>query len=1005
MAFTCRCSQGGNSRRSAPSPDRRDSLVAHSPRSSCSARCSPPRPAFAQTVFSSVTLGAGNFDTTIGLNSNKTYLNAVNLTGSAITIGANGGNLGVTFAASNAGNPSDSNWSTTNWGNQLGSGQSTVTGNLGTLLNTFNYGDGSTPQTLTLTSLTAGNTYEVTFYNRDWDNAATRSQSITTTSGGSTTFQQDLAGSGGQNQGNLLRYTFVASGASETITMSPLQGGSFHLYGFSTEQVFNNTFTSGTNWSTSVWANTADGTNAIPTAAGSNAIFGSSGSPATLSLDANETVGHLQFNGTVGTTISGASTLTLQGDPGGVSMVNVVAGTHNISAPMSLANDAYVYGAGNLILSGAIAGTGALNIQGTGTLQLNGANSYSGGTNITNGILELTSLGTLGTGTITITNGGSLEFWTHPDTSTAGGDAMFIPNNIVLNGFGAGLNRGALNQDGGSGLVTIGTTSTTVTLAGDSRIGIGGGSFNNMQIDAKVTGPGRLYVQEHSQNNFDYALLLTNTNNDYSGGTVFEGGILNVASLADYGSNGSLGSRTASQDAGGDESMLFRGGTLQYTGSTPQSTNRAIRLSTFGGGGTIDASGSSPSATLSFTAATSPNWWKTAASARSCSPARTPANTMATQIQDIPGVTTIYLFKTGVGTWYLTSTNSNYTGDTVFQGGILNVASLADYGDNNNVGRSSLGNRSVGQDAGGDVGLLFRGGTLQYTGSTAQSTNRAIRINADGAGGNAGGATLDASGSNVGATLSFTATSSPNLFENGGTRTLTLTGSNTGANTFAMKIEEAGGATTLVKSGGGTWRVTNTDNTYSGDTIFQGGVLNVASLADYGNNSSLGNRSASQEAGGDEGLLFRGGTLQYTGSTPQSTNRAIRINADGAGGNAGGATLDASGSTPSATLSFTAASSPNLFEFGGSRTLTLTGSNTGSNLFALALSDAGASTSVVKSGPGTWVLSGNSSYGGATLIQGGTLRIQNSNALGVGNFDGTSLTVIMPARHWRSTAV
>ena len=71
------------------------------------------------------------------------------------------------------------------------------------------------------------------------------------------------------------------------------------------------------------------------------------------------------------------------------------------------------------------------------------------------------------------------------------------------------------------------------------------------------------------------------------------------------------------------------------------------------------------------------------------------------------------------------------------------------------------------------VGLLFRGGTLQYTRSTAQSTNRAIRISIT------GGATIDASGSTPGATLSFTAASSPDFFENPGDRTLTLAGTNT----------------------------------------------------------------------------------------------------------------------------------------------------------------------------------------------------------------------------------
>jgi autotransporter-associated beta strand protein len=126
----------------------------------------------------------------------------------------------------------------------------------------------------------------------------------------------------------------------------------------------------------------------------------------------------------------------------------------------------------------------------------------------------------------------------------------------------------------------------------------------------------------------------------------------------------------------------------------------------------------------------------------------------------------------------------------------------------------------------------------------------------------------------------------------------------------------AGGAT-LVKQGAGTAFLTSTSS-YSGITILEGGILNVSNFSDYGVNGGLGNRSA--DGGGNVGILFRGGTLQYTGSTAQSTNRAIRLSTTGGGG-----TIDASGSIPSATLSFTATSSPDFFEAPGNRTLTLTG--------------------------------------------------------------------------------
>ena len=124
---------------------------------------------------------------------------------------------------------------------------------------------------------------------------------------------------------------------------------------------------------------------------------------------------------------------------------------------------------------------------------------------------------------------------------------------------------------------------------------------------------------------------------------------------------------------------------------------------------------------------------------------------------------------------------------------------------------------------------------MQYTGSTAQSTNRQIRLSA-------ANNTIDASGSLPTATMSFTyAATNANLWDTGGTRSLTLTGSNTGANTFAINLEDSGtastSATSLIKSGVGTWVVTNGSNGlasptaggtfggYSGGTTINAGML------------------------------------------------------------------------------------------------------------------------------------------------------------------------------------
>jgi autotransporter-associated beta strand protein len=63
----------------------------------------------------------------------------------------------------------------------------------------------------------------------------------------------------------------------------------------------------------------------------------------------------------------------------------------------------------------------------------------------------------------------------------------------------------------------------------------------------------------------------------------------------------------------------------------------------------------------------------------------------------------------------------------------------------------------------------------------------------------------------------------------------------------------------------------------------------------------------------------------------------------------------------------------------GSKTLTLSGSNTGSNsIGAIVNNSVTNTTAVTKTGTGTWVLSGTNSYTGATNVSAGTLRVNGS---------------------------
>ena len=97
---------------------------------------------------------------------------------------------------------------------------------------------------------------------------------------------------------------------------------------------------------------------------------------------------------------------------------------------------------------------------------------------------DINSGGSLGSGLITIagtgsSNTSSIKIW----AASAG----TLSNNFVLNSIGV-RTPGAINMDGGPGQVTL---NGSITLAGSSRIGIGGSSWNGTTtINGQVTGSG-----------------------------------------------------------------------------------------------------------------------------------------------------------------------------------------------------------------------------------------------------------------------------------------------------------------------------------------------------------------------------------------------------------------------------------------------------------------------------------------------------------------------------------
>ena len=161
--------------------------------------------------------------------------------------------------------------------------------------------------------------------------------------------------------------------------------------------------------------------------------------------------------------------------------------------------------------------------------------------------------------------------------------------------------------------------------------------------------------------------------------------------------------------------------------------------------------------------------------------------------------------KTGTGAWTLSGANS-YTGALTVDEGTLIVSTIRSGGQNCNVGASP-------NDA---ANLVIDGGTLLYTGN-GNLSDRLFTIGA-------GGATLEASGAGA---LQFT-NSDPLDISGTGTRNLTLTGSNAGDNTISQAIDNdaSANATSVTKSGAGTW-ILSGDNTYTGTTTVSSGTFIV----------------------------------------------------------------------------------------------------------------------------------------------------------------------------------
>ena len=547
-------------------------------------------------------------------------------------------------------------------------------------------------------------------------------------------------------------------------------------------------------------------------------------------LDAAATPNSLRFNNLAANTLTLTGTNTI--GSGGVLVTSTVGNNLSIIETGSItgpANGDFVINqqntANSLRIDSDIVNNGTTNLVklGLGRAILTGNNTYSGTTTIGAGPLQIDNAASLGTSTAISVSGFNNSALVLGNDITAGLGKTVTIRGGGLEGLYGGISTSSTNTSSKwEGNVVIGDLPNT-------RIGSRGGSLEISGIISEAI-PGSGFIVRSALND---TTVIFSGNNTFTGPlTVSNNGTLTIRHA------NALGTTAGGTTIGNNTTLMLEGGLtfaaepLNLTGGGFGDVGALRNFSgdnTCTGTITLDAQSriSSSADTLTLDVASGP-----AITATNQNVIFSGDGNILVKDPITTGTGT--LTKLGVGILTLSADNT-YTGVTSFQEGITNVASLTDYGV-----AGPLGARTSAQELAANIGLRFAGGTLQYTGSTAQSTNRQIRI------GTAGG-TIDASGSSPGATLSLTHSgANTDLFDSPGSRTLTLTGTNAGDNTFAIGLQDqAANPTSLTKAGSGKWILTNT-HTYTGNTSVDEGTLTVASTGALrfkpttnGNNNTL----------------------------------------------------------------------------------------------------------------------------------------------------------------------
>ena len=788
---------------------------------------------------------------------------------------------------------------------------------------------------------------------------------------------------------DLFNYLSGFVGSTANLTVANSQGGKTYAIndtGSMIQLVLGTAVSSdwsGTNgdgsWTTDgAGGNWSDG--AQPNSLGAVANFGILAlTPQTVTLNGGKTVGSIIFDNansfTIGTNTD-AITLNNGIAAGAISASN---GSHTINAPVALGGNANITpGTGTgITFGGIISGIGrSLTFSGAGASTLNAVNTYSGGTTLSAGTLNLGNDAALGSGPLTIGAGTTID--------NTKGSLLTSANNNAQNWNGSFTFTGTESMDLGTGAVTLGASATITTSNAAKVLTVGGAIGDGVFVFGLTkAGPGTLVLSGASTYNGATSITagtLSLTGSLTGGGAISTSGtgslsqtstgVISGASAFTQGSSGA--SVLAGNNSAASGGVTLATGLLNINSDNALGTGR-LTLS----GGTFDNTD-----TVAHTQAGNP--------AQTWTNAATVAFTGTQALNLGAGAVTLGTDAT-VGTFVLTN-NSALAGTSLTVGGNISAIAGGTAGaktltiNGTSTGTTLLsGNLSRGAATGLIVtDSLAAGATLSLSGT---STIQTLNITTNGGIVDLTGGNLSLANAGAGILLA-----SNNATLNGGT--ITLTTGTAGTATTGQNYADFGASTgTLTVNSliagspgigvdfhpnlGGTTVLTNA-NTFSGPamlntTVSVSSIGNIGVAGNLGTGATLGTNPAAIMISNTAGA----GTLIYTG-TGEVTNKTLGLSASTAT-----STIDMAGT---GTLRFSATG--NLVgNVAGIKTLALRGSTAGIGQIdqnIVNTTNGGALISVSKLGTGKWILGGTNTYTGATTINDGTLEYTAAGAQTLG---------------------